>query len=182
MKSSKLLVAFSAAALLFMGCPYQSSVTLDTKDNAVVDNDLVGKWLEKGSDSYKWKVTLNDDKKTYRIVKKPVKSSDGDPTYYQGYISSFNGQTWLNIYEQGKDDDDNSNGDGAAKQWYIYKLEKHKLETDGGALGIKLYAVTDNITEQFSSQDSLRAFFKRYSTLSFFWNKDDEKTFEKDDD
>jgi hypothetical protein len=46
---------------------------------------------------------------------------------------------------------------------------------------IKLKGVTDNITEEFASSAEFRAFIAKYENLSFFFDKDEEKTFYKED-
>jgi hypothetical protein len=54
-----------------------------------------------------------------------------------------------------------------------------KKDADGSR--IKFKAVTDNITEEFATPEELKAFIKKNMELSFFYNKDDEKTFYKED-
>ena len=164
MKSAKIAVLFGALSLVFMGCPYESKVPVDDSSNAKGDKALVGKWEEKGDDSYEWKVTLDDN--TYRIEKKNIKDG-GDPTIYKGFLSDINGSTFFNVWEK--------TDDGGDPKYYIYKLEKKGDDADR----VKLKAMTDNITEEFESSADLRTFIKKYMDLSFFWNKDDEKTYYK---
>ena len=38
-----------------------------------------------------------------------------------------------------------------------------------------LFEITDNIDEEFSDSDELKAFIKKYMHLSFFYNKDENK-------
>ncbi len=160
MKSAKLAVLFGALSLIFMGCPYESKVPVDDASNAKGDKAFVGSWDEKGEESYLWTVKLDGNQ--YRIEKKNVKDG-GEPTVYIGFLSDVAGTPFLNVYEQSYDSGD--------RKYYIYKVEKKGEER------FKLYAVTDNITEEFATSAELKAFIKKNMELSFFWNKDDEKTY-----
>jgi hypothetical protein len=164
MKSAKIAVLFGALSLVFMGCPYESKVPVNDSSNAKGDKALVGTWEEKGDDSYEWKVTLDDN--MYRIEKKNIKDG-GDPTVYGGFLSDLNGSTFFNVWEK--------TDDGTDKKYFIYKLEKKGDDADR----VKLKAMTDNVTEEFDNSADLQAFIKKYMDVSFFWNKDDEKTYYK---
>jgi hypothetical protein len=163
MKSAKFAALFGALSLMFMGCPYESKVPIDDPSNAKADKELVGKWEEKGSDDYSWKSEL--DGNMYRIEKVNIKEG-GDPTIYKGFLSDVGGTPFLNVYEV----DEYSSTD---KKYYLYLVEKKGEER------VKLKAVTDNITEEFTSSTELKAFIKKNMGISFFFNKDDEKTFYK---
>lgn len=167
MKSLKFATLFGALSLVFMGCPYESKVPIDDPTNGKGDKALVGKWEEKGSDDYEWGVTLDDN--TYRIEKKNLKEG-GDPTVYKGFLSDVSGVTFMNVYELS---DYESSSD---RKYWLYRVEK-KGEGDR----VKMRAVTDNITEEFASSAELKAFIKKNMEISFFYNKDDEKTFYKND-
>ena len=52
--------------------------------------------------------------------------------------------------------------------FYFYKIEMTN------ATQFKLYEVTDNIDETFSTSAELMSFFSKYKDLSFFYNKDEE--------
>ncbi|HEU4717935.1 MAG TPA: hypothetical protein VFU15_08870, partial [Bacteroidia bacterium] len=138
------------------------------QSNSKGDKSLTGSWEEKGSDDYEWKVTLDDN--MYRIEKTNTKDG-GDPTVYKGYLSDVGGSTWMNVYEL---DDYSSSSD---RKYYIYKVEKKGDDADR----VKMRAMTDNVTEEFETSADLKAFIKKYMDLSFFYNKDDEKTFYKND-
>lgn len=99
MKSAKFAVLFGALSLVFMGCPYESKVPVDDSSNAKADESLKGKWEEKGSEDYEWKVSL--DGKTYTIEKKNVKDG-GEPTVYNGFLSDVGGVPFFNIWEYRK--------------------------------------------------------------------------------
>lgn len=165
MKSAKFVALFGALSLVFMGCPYESKIPLDSADKSKADKALVGKWEEKGSDSYEWKCELQDGNQ-YRIVKKSTEDSESEPTVYIGHLTDVGGSPFLNVYEK----------DSEEKSYYIYRMEK-KGEGDR----IKFKAMTDNVTEEFTSSEEFKAFVKKNMELSFFYNKDDEKTFYKND-
>ena len=81
-------------------------------------------------------------------------------------MTDVSGSPFLNVYEK----------DSEEKSYYIYRMEK-KGEGDR----IKFKAMTDNVTEEFTSSEEFKAFVKKNMELSFFYNKDDEKTFYKND-
>lgn len=163
MKSAKFAVLFGALSFVFMGCPYESKFPVDEMSAAKVDKSVIGKYEEKGEDSFIWVVSL--DGKSYKIEKK--KNDGGESTYYEGYLSDISGSLFLNVREKSSD------GDG---KYYIYKLEK-KGE-DGERLVLK--AMTDNVTEDFTSSAELKSYIKANMGVSYFWNKDDEKKLYKE--
>src|SRR5574337_362874 len=170
MKSATFIALFGAASLMFMGCPYQSKYSIDDPSNSKPDKQLVGSWEEKGSSDYEWKVTL--DENWYRIEKKSTSGESSDETtIYKGFLSDVGGATFMNVYEL----DDYSSSDD--RKYYFYKVEKKGEDADR----VKLKAVTDNITEEFENSADLKAFIKKNMEISFFYNKDDEKTFYKND-
>lgn len=166
MKSAKFVALFGALSLVFMGCPYESKFPLDTADKSKPDKALVGKWEEKGSDDYTWKCEMDGNQ--YRIEKKSTDGDDSEPTVYIGWLTDVGGKTWLNVYEQDYSSD---------KSYYFYQMEK---KGDGDRLKFK--AMTDNVTDEFTDGEALKTFIKKYQDLTFFYNKDDEKTFYKDDE
>jgi hypothetical protein len=167
MKSAKFAALFGALSLVFMGCPYQAKVPIDDQTNSKPDKTLVGTWEEKGSDDYEWKVEITDG--VYRIEKKNLKDG-GDPTIYKAFLSDVSGVTFMNVYEL------DEYGSSSDRKYWLYRIEK-KGEGDR----VKMRAVTDNITEEFSTSADLKAFIKKNMEISFFYNKDDEKTFYKND-
>lgn len=164
MKSLKFAALFGALSLVFMGCPYEAKVPIDDQSNSKPDKALVGKWEEKGSDDYEWKVELNDG--MYRIEKKNIKDG-GDPTIYKGFLSDVSGTTFMNVYEL------DEYGSSSDRKYYLYRLTKK------GDDRVTMDAVTDNITEEFTTSADLKAFIKKNMDISFFYNKDDKKTFYK---
>ncbi len=126
---------------------------------------MVGKWEEKGDDTYEWKCSIDGNQ--YRIEKKSTEDSESEPTTYIGWLSDVGGTTFINVYENDYSTD---------RTYYFYKVES---KSDGEKY--KFMAVTDNITEEFTTGEDLKAFIKKNMGLSFFYNKDDEKTFYKED-
>jgi len=165
MKAPIAVLCMTTVSLMFMGCPYESKIPLDSAEKAKPDKALVGKWEEKSSDSYIWKCQMDGNQ--YRIEKKSV-DGDNEPTIYIGWLTDVGGSPFLNVYEQ------DYSGD---KEYMIYRMEK---KGDGDR--IKFKAMTDNVTEQFTTSEEFKSFVKKNMELSFFYNKDDEKTFYKEDD
>lgn len=160
MKSVKFAVLLGALSLVFMGCPYESKVPVDDASKAKGDKAYVGKWDEKGDDSYLWDIKL--DGSMYTIEKTNVKDG-GDPTVYQGFLSDLGGTPYLNVWEKS---DDNSSD----HKYYIFQVEKRTER-------FKLKGMTSNVTEEFESSAALRDFIKQYQGLSFFWDKSESKDF-----
>lgn len=164
MKTLSIVALFGTLSMAFMGCPYESKIPLDTADKSKPDKDLVGKWEEKGSDSYEWKCSLDGNQ--YRIEKKSTDGDSDEPTIYIGFLSDVAGTPFLNVYEDSYDSE---------KSYMIYRMEKKSDDR------IKFKAMTDNVTEEFTSGEDFRTFVKKNMELSFFYNKDDEKTFYKEE-
>lgn len=163
MKTLSVIALFGTLSLLFMGCPYESKVPLDTAEKSKMDKDLNGVWEEKDSEDYTWK--CEPDGNQYRITKKSRKDASSDPTVYFGWLTDVGGTQFLNIYEKDS---------GSDKKYMLYRMEKKSSDR------LKFKAVTDNVTEQFSSSEELKSFVKKNMELTFFYNKDDDKTFYKE--
>lgn len=164
MKTLSIIALFGTCSLMFMGCPYESKIPLDTADKSKPDKDLVGKWEEKGSDDYTWKCEMDGNQ--YHIEKKSVDDESSEPTVYIGFLSDVGGASFLNVYEQDYSSD---------KSYYIYRVDKKDEDR------IKFKAMTDNVTEEFTTGEEFRSFVKKNMDLTFFYNKDDEKTFYRED-
>ena len=164
MTHAKFIVLASALSFVFMGCPYESKVPLDSADKSKPDKDLVGKWEEKGSDSYIWKCSMDGNQ--YRIEKKSTDEEDSEPTIYIGWLTDVAGSPFMNVYEQDYESE---------KSYMIWRMEKKSEDR------LKFKAMTDNVTEEFATGEELKAFIKKNMELSFFYNKDDEKTFYKEE-
>ncbi len=166
MKSAKFAVLFGALSLVFMGCPYESKFPVDDASNAKVDKSLTGKWEERSEEDYKYDIKIDGNQ--YMITKRK-KSGEDEPTKYVGFVSNLTADvSYLNVYEESE------STTSTDRKYYIYKLENK------GGVRIDLKGVTDNITEEFTNSSELRAFIKKYQDISFFFDKDETKTFYKD--
>lgn len=164
MKQVKFAMLAGTFSLLLMGCPYESKIPLDSASNSKPDKALVGKWEEKDSDSYLWTCSLDGNQ--YRIEKKSTDGDSDEPTIYVGFLSDVAGTQFLNVYEQDYSED---------RKYMIYRMEKK------GEDRIKFKAMTDNVTEEFTTSEEFKTFVKKNMEVSFFYNKDDEKVFYKED-
>jgi hypothetical protein len=164
MKAFKLITLVAALSFTFMGCPYESKVPVDDVSNAKANKSLEGTYEERSSEDYTYSIKVYEGNQ-YRIVKKK-KSGEDEPTIYIGYVSKVGSSEYLNIREEGSSSD---------TKYYIYKVD---TKQEGR---IKLKGVADNITEEFATSGELRAFIQKYENLSFFFDKDEDKTFYKED-
>lgn len=168
MKKLTTMVLLSGASVLFMGCPYESKFPLDTAEKSKPDKSLTGKFEEKSSSDYVWNCTLEGNQ--YRIEKRKTDDKSADPTIYIGWLTDIGGTQWMNVYER------DEYGSSSDREYYLYKMEK---KNNGERIAFK--AVTDNITEEFKTPEELKAFVKKHMELSFFYNKDDEKIFYREE-
>jgi hypothetical protein len=166
MKSVKLAALFGALSLVFMGCPYESKVPIDDASNAKPDKTLTGNWEKKGDEKYLFTVKLEDN--IYYVTKKNTEDASAEPTKYKGFLSDVGGVTFLNIREL-------SEYESSDVKYYLYRVEKK------GDDRVKLRGITDNITEEFATSAELKAFIKKNMEISFFYNKDDDDTYYKND-
>jgi hypothetical protein len=165
MKSVKFAVLFGALSLVFMGCPYESKYPVD-EAHVKIDKSVMGDWDCQGEDDYTYTISA-DGSDQYKIVKKKKKGDD-EPTTYIGFVSNVDAESnYLNLYEESE-----SSSSSTDRKYYIYKYTK----IDGR---FKILGVTDNITEEFNSSSELKSYIKKYQDLSFFFDKDEEKKFQK---
>ena len=72
---------------MFMGCPYNSSVSIDTTNAVKIDAKLIGKWQKRTSDDETYVVTKKDDY-TYDILDKEKTPTEGsEPKKYCAFLS-----------------------------------------------------------------------------------------------
>ena len=135
------------------GCPYNSEIPMD-KTGKKIDRALLGTWEPKSSSTDKYIITADNDF-TYKIVKNSKDTKE--PTIYKGYLVDLDGDTFLNIWEE---------TGTTEKSYYFYKME-----LNASATKVTLSSVTENITEKFNTGAEMRAFFKKYKDLSFFYEK-----------
>ena len=153
-------LAFSGLAMLLTACPYSSELPID-EPTVKIDEKILGKWEAKSAD-YEYKVSKKDDY-NYKFEKKPKPT--GETSTYTGFLTVIDGVRFINITEDV----------ATTKAYYLYKI-------DQSASGAKLTLspVTENITEKFASSAELKAYIKKYMTLSFFYSKDKEDYFRAD--
>lgn len=161
MKTYRFLAILAALSITLMGCPYESNVPVDEVSKATMDNRLLGRFTEKSKEDYVYEI--NADGNRYRIVKKNTKSTD-EPTVYYAFLSKLGANSYINVSEEGSNE----------PRYYIYKIN-----ISGNGV-IKLKGVTDNVSETFSSSAEFRAFIAKYENLSFFFDKDEELTFTRE--
>lgn len=146
------------AGVIFTACPYSSTVPLS---NASVKYgpELLGKWVvvDEYAETPNYFIFSDVDGMKFKAEKYEYNSTDE--------IYEISGTYVCHFTDIGKTRFANMSQDGT---YYFYKIEMV------GANQFKLYEVTDNIDETFSSSTELMAFFTKYKDLSFFYNKDEE--------
>lgn len=151
-KKLQFIIPLFVLAIMLGGCPYSSKVAIDAPSIKVTDA-LLGSWEPKDGDD---KITVSKkDANTYAITKK---SSSGNETKYEAFMSKIGEDQFLNIYETADE----------AKTYYFYKVILGKENTK-----LTLVPVTENIDEEFKSSAELKAFFEKYKSLSFFFGKEE---------
>ncbi len=159
MKSSKIFIgiAILASAILFMGCPYNSTVPLSTTGSKVSDN-LMGTWEKSGEEGEKIEITRTSGN-SFDINKI---ASDGTSTMYHGHLTDISGTIFLNVKEESE-----------TPSYYFYKLVKD------GEFKVTLVSVTANIREVFENSDEMKKFFESNMKNSYFFEKDSDETYYK---
>ena len=154
-KRIKWILPLLCLAIMLGGCPYGSDVPIDNA-TVKIDPKLLGKWETKSSSEKYYVVTKKDDYH-YAIEKKDAKGGDSD--FYVAHFNILGSDRFLNIKEAADD----------AKTYYFYKLEL-------SSTGVKatLIPVTENIDETFTTLAELKAYFEKYRTLSFFFDKTED--------
>jgi hypothetical protein len=148
------LIIFSgmlALCALLCGCPYESDVPID-QPAVKINPKIIGAWEDQeGHDVYN--VSRKDD---YTYAIEVIEKKDNKVDHSTAYTSNINGTVFLNIYE------DNP---GAGKKYSLYKIEMK------GDNAVKVFPVTDNIREQFTSSSDLKKFFAANMKNSYFFEK-----------
>lgn len=145
-------------SVVFWGCPYQSPVPID-EAGVKPPKSLFGKWIKQGDiddENPTYYMIEKADNNRFKIVKNEYSSSDEkyNLTNYTGHISKVNESDFMNVIEEGSSD------------YYLYKVV---FIADNQ---LKMFEITENITEKFNSSSELKAFITKHMTLSFFFNKD----------
>jgi hypothetical protein len=158
MNNLKWILPMVVLMFVLGGCPYKSDIPMDTTGRKV-NPAMVGTWEPRsnsGGDKY---VITKDNDFTYKIVKTTKNSTA--PNIYKAYIVDLDGDAFLHVQDQ---------GEMADKAFYIYKVSLNP-----GGDRATLYPVTDNITEKFATGEEMKAFIKKYKSLSFFYDKTTEE-------
>jgi hypothetical protein len=153
----KWILPLVTLAVMLGGCPYGSSVPMDATGKKI-NPALLGKWEPKSSSSDRYQITKDNDF-TYKITK--TSKDAKEPTIYKGYLVELDGDQFLNLWEENGSSD---------KTYYMYKVE-----LNSSASKVTLSSVTENITEKFATGDEMKAFFKKYKGLSFFYDKSQDE-------
>jgi hypothetical protein len=153
MNKLKWILPLFVLTIMLSGCPYASETPID-KAAVKVNPAFLGKWEPKTTSDEYYLVTKTDEF-TYQIEKKGKDVKD--KTIYTAYASDVDGTTFLNLKDMQNND----------KKFYFYKVE-----LNGSGSKVVLSPVTENITETFATSEELKAFFKKYKSLSFFYSKD----------
>ncbi len=146
------------AGVFFTACPYSSTVPL-ADANVKIAPELLGKWVveDEYAETPNYFIFSEIDGLKFKAEKYEYNSTDEIYEVSGTYICHFT--------DIGKTRFANMNQDGT---YYFYKIELN------GNTQFKLFEVTDNIDETFSSSVELSTFFGKYKDLSFFYNKDEE--------
>ena len=157
---SRLKWILPLVAIMFVlgGCPYKSDIPLDNTGKKI-NPALLGVWEPRSNSSNEKFTITKDNETTYKITK--TSKSSTTPTVYKGFIVDIDGVPFLNLQDQGEMSD---------KGYYIYKVD---LAANGSKA--TLIALTENITEKFTTGEEFRAFVKKYKGLSFFFDKTTEE-------
>ena len=153
-----LLAAIVGLSLMFTACPYSSTVPLSTP-SVSFDAAFMGKWIVENeySEQPNYFIFSDIDGKKFKAEKYEYNTTNEIYEVSGTYVCHFT--------DIAKTRFANMNQDGT---YYFYKIEMV------GTSQFKLFEVTDNIDETFTSSTELMAFFTKHKDLSFFYNKDEE--------
>ncbi len=159
------LLPVTTLAVLLMGCPYGAEVPLDGP-SVKIDKNLLGEWESKSSQDYNFTV-FKDNEYTYKILKVKVEGHGDahDTSTYKAYLVDLNGTMFLSLWDA-----------SASKKTYLF----YKYEMAPSGAKATLTPVTDNIDEKFETSKELKAFFLKYMSLSFFYDKDPDVYLKKE--
>jgi hypothetical protein len=160
-----LMLGMIAISVLFIGCPYESTVPIDD-DGIKVPKSLYGKWVtneELSQEIPTYFIVEKADKNKFRITKNEYSSTDETytQTMYTGHISKIQQTDFMNIIED------------ESSTYYLYKVIWN------GDKQLTMHEITSNITEKFNSSKELKDFISKYMHLSFFYNTSPETYFKQ---
>ena len=157
MKNLLQSVALCLGCLLLYGCPYESTVPIDTP-KLPVDEKLLGQWVS-DAESYNEYFITKANNTQYRVQQKSV---TGNTAWYLAHISEIKGATFLNLYSD------------STNTYYLYRVI---LNPDGAKCS--LVPVSQTLNEQFQSSAALRQYIEKNMNLRSFYNNDDAAEFLK---
>lgn len=144
-------------ACLLTGCPYQSTVPIESP-NIEVPKPLLGNWYKptdgKSETDKDYLRISARDKYLLTIEKITPKTDEKEENIdsYTGYLSRIGTDLFLNVSPSND-----------LSKYYIYRIEVNESMFTG-------WPVTDRITEQFATSAELKAFIEKYKQLSFFYD------------
>jgi len=155
----KLLQSFTGilCALLLCGCPYESSVPIDTP-KIPVEESLLGQWVT-DAESYNEYFITKAGNTQYRIRQKSI---TGNTAYFTAHLSEVKGTSFLNVYSD------------SLRVYYLYRI---KLSAKEGKCS--LMPVSAAISEQFASSLDLRKYVEKNMNLLSFYNGSEQEEFVK---
>lgn len=149
MKSIKIPAVLIILSIFMMGCPYSSSVPLDSP-SIKIDPMILGAW--KGDmDSKCTYMVLKGNEFTYKIEER---KDSGKINILYAHLTIIDNIKYLNVL-------DSSNME---KPYCFYKFEKLSNEQK-----ILLTPVTEYIKETFSSSKELNKYFRNNQSNSYFF-------------
>lgn len=154
MKTLIYSLSLFSLCILFIGCPYESTVPID-KPSVKINPKLLGSWKGIENKGEEYKVTKKDEF-TYQI--EYSKTKENTVQIFLAYTSIINGVPFLNLWE---------NKENEIHHGYsLYKLE---IKSDDR---VTLFEVTENVDERFSSSTDLKKFIAANMRNSYFFGKD----------
>lgn len=156
------VVFIISSVFLFIGCPYNSEVSIDPVPSVPVIKDLYGIWAENDSASKRYVIKPENDY-VYTIDELQLNSSKSNYeqyTSYSAFLSNLDGTIFLNVKEK-----EGSDNIFFSPNYYFYKLQVFKDS-------IILTPVTEYIREKFDNSSDLRLFFSTNMKNSYFFAQD----------
>jgi hypothetical protein len=150
-------------AILFIctACPYESATPIDIP-KFPIDENLIGKWEEKGKDKSDKGKNFYDmqklDNQRYSLIENTL--NENAETFTQkefiAYISQVDGQNFLNIQ--------------AKKKLQTFML--YKIDFSADKKQLTLLPLSEYIREKFNNSKDLREFISTHKHLSFFYGQE----------
>lgn len=162
MKKLFVFVFLAALPVLFLGCPYQSKVAIDSKPIIKIDERMIGKWgISDTALTYYEFGKLNDYE---YLIKEYSRDKDKEAkvtSKYSAFLSEINNVTFLNVKQLPEKDNFSLFGE----EYYFYKIVLEQ--------GVIISTpVTNFIKEEFSNSENLRSFFADNMKNSYFFQED----------